>query len=462
MERQNRLLSILAVVLLVVIAAIAIDNQQNGGKTHSDDPHAPDTHELVDYKPEEITKLSIQDGGAPAVSFEKSGSAWTVVEPKQVPIEERKVSEIVDKLDPVKVEERTLTGDPVGYGLDPASRAVVTLSTADGRSWTVYVGKATPVGYGTYVQTEEGGPVGVAQTHLDVAHRKLDDFRSKAIWSVSSGTARRIQVDAGDQRVVLRKDDHGWWQGDEGPRVDEGTVKDWLQKADLLRADSFVDDGPADLVPTATITVEDADGVHTLAIGDVTGEGDAASVTVKGDGPLANVPASARDLVKLAGWAGADLLPVNTFQVDSIAIVMGDYKTTLTKVDGAWKDADGKPVAFGDGILEQVKATHADRSAVPAGLPSGWGSITLTQGAGGTPHSEAVTLGDPVDGGGRVAKDAAGGPAFTVRQADLDVILGVARGTLPPPASSRPASPEGMGIEGLEGFEGLQGLQGAH
>ncbi len=459
MERQNRLLSILAVVLLVVIAAIAIDNQQNGGKTHSDDPHAPDTHELVDYKPEEITKLTVQDADAGAVTFEKSGSAWTMVDPKQVPIEERKVSEIVDRFDPVKVEERELTGDPAGYGLDPATRAVVTLATADGRTWTVYVGKATPVGYGTYVQTAEGGPVGVAQTHLDVAHRKLDDFRSKTVWSISAGTARRIQIDVGDKRVVLRKDDHGWWQGDEGPRVDESAVKDWLQKADLVRAESFDDRPVVDLATTATLSVEDADGVHTLAIGDATGEGEGASVTVMGEGPLANVAPTVRDLVKVDGWAGTALLPVNSYQVDSVAIVLGDYKTTLTKTDGAWKDAAGKPVAFGDGVLEQIKATHADRTAVPAGAATGWGSITLTESAGGTPHSEAVTLGAASDGGVRPAKDVAGGPAFTVLQADLDVLLGVSRGTLPPPKSAQPETPEGMGLEGFEGLSGLQGLQ---
>lgn len=451
MERQTRLLTILVGIALAMLAAVLIDVRQNGDKKHTDDdPNAPDTHELVDYKPEEVATLTVKNGDGEEVKFEKSGSTWSMVAPKQVPIEERKVSEIVDRFNPVLVEERTLTGDPVGYGLDPASRAVLTFGSADGRSWTVYVGKATTVGYGTYVQTPDG-PVGVAQTHLDLAHRGIDDFRSKALWTISSGTARRIQIDRGDQRVVLRKDDHGWWQGDEGPRVDESAVSDWLQKADMLRADSFVDDGPAELKPTATLTVEDADGTHTLAIGESTG--DEESVTVKGAGPLANVPATVNDLVKLDGWAGVGLMPVNTYQVDTIALVLGDYTTTLKRTDGEWKDADGKAIPYAEGLLQQLDQTHADRATVPTGAASGWGSIVLTQAAGGTPHSETVNLGELV-GTARIAKDAAGGPAFSIAQADLDVILGVARGTLPPPRSEKPQMPDGM--EGMEGMEGLQ------
>ncbi len=461
MERQNRLLTILAVVLLAIIAVIAIDNNQTGGKKKKDeDPDAPATHELVDYKPDDIVSLKVTNGQGPEVSFEKTGGKWTMVAPKSVPIDERKVSEIVDRFDPVLVEEHPLTGDPAGYGLDPASRSTLVFGTADSRVWTVYVGKDTTVGFGSYVQTADGGPVGVAQSHLaDLGHRGVDDFRSKTLWTFSSGTARRIQIDRGDVRVVLRKDDHGWWLGDEGPRVDDKTVEDWLQKADMLRADSFMDDGPADMKPVATLTVEDADGTHVLQVGDTDGEGADARVAVKGDGPLAKTTGSVNDLVKLDGWQGVALMTVKKYQVDSIALVFGDYKATFTKVDGAWKDADGKPYKLGDGVLDQIDHTHADRSTVPAGAASGWGSITLTETDDGKPHSEAISIGDVAAGAAlasRVAKDAGGGPAFSVLQADLDVILGVARATVPPPRPEAPPS----GPPGMEGFEGIPGMSG--
>ena len=180
---------------------------------------------------------------------------------------------------------------------------------------------------------------------------------------------------------------------------------------------------------------------------------------MKGSGPLANVPATVNDLVKLEGWAGTALMTVNAYQVDTIALVLGDYKATFTRKDSAWTDADGKPITYADGLLQQLNQTHADRAAAPTGSASGWGSITLTQTQGGTPHTEAVSLGDLVENA-RVAKDAAGGPAFSVAQADLDVILGVARGTLPPPRAERPPAPEGgEDMQGLE--EMLRGMKGA-
>lgn len=451
MERQNRLLTLSIIILLLLVGAVVVDNNRNGGKKHNDDPDAPATHELVDYKPDEVATITIQNGSAEPLKFEKTAGEWAVVAPKQVAIDASKVSEIVDRFDPVLVEERPLTGDPASYGLDAASRAQVTFATADGRSWSVWVGKETPVGFGTYVQTADGGPVGVAQKHLaDLAHRSLDDFRTKTVWSFSSGTARRITIAHGADRVVLRKDDHGWWLGDEGPRVDDAAVTDWLQKADLLRADSFVDDGPSDLTATAVLTIEDADGTHTLSMGDVDGE----SVLVKGDGPLAHVPASAHDLVKLTGWPGTTLMTVRKFQVDNIAVQLGDFKATFVKTDGVWKGADGKPSALAEGLLDTIERTHADRSATTTGNAEGWGTITLSESAGGTPHVESLTFGAPDTTGEfarRIAKDAAGGPAFTVLQGDLDVITGVARGTLPALTAPPPEMPPGM--EGLSGLE---------
>lgn len=451
MERQNRLLTLSIIVLLLLVGAVVIDNNTNGGKKRNDDPDAPATHELVDYKPDEVATLTIQNGGAEPLKFEKTAGEWTVVAPKQVAIDASKVAEIVDRFDPVLVEERTLNGDPASYGLDAASRAQVTFATADGRSWSVWVGKETTVGFGTYVQTADGGPVGIAQKHIaDLVHRALDDFRTKTLWTFSSGTARRITIAQGADRVVLRKDDHGWWLGDEGPRVDDAAVTDWLQKADLLRADGFVDDGPSDLPSAAVLTIEDADGTHTLSMGDVDGD----SVLVKADAPLARVPASARELVKLTGWPGTSLMTVRKFQVDSIAVQLGELKTTFVKTDGVWKGADGKPSALAEGLLDTIERTKADRSAVPTGDAAGWGTITLSESAAGTPHVESLSVG-AVDTSGefarRVVRDAAGGPAFLVLQADLDVITGVARGTLPalkPPAPEMPP-----GLEGLSGLE---------
>lgn len=451
MERQNRLLTISIIVLLLLVGAVVYDNNTNGGKKRNADPDAPATHELVDYKPDEVATLTIQNGSAEPLKFEKTAGEWTVVAPKQVAIDASKVSEIVDRFDPVLVEERTLNGDPAGYGLDAAGRAQVTFGTADGRSWSVWVGKETTVGFGTYVQTTDGGPVGIAQKHIaDLAHRSLDDFRTKTLWSFSSGTARRVMITRGAERVVLRKDDHGWWLGDEGPRVDAASVTEWLQKADLLRADSFADDGPADLTATAVLTIEDADGTHTLTVGDTDGE----SVLVKGDGPLARVPAAVNDLVKLTGWAGTTLMEVRKFQVDSIAVQLGEFKTTFVKTEGVWKGADGKPTALAEGLLDTLERTRADRTVTPAGDAAGWGTLTLSETAEGAKHVESLTFGAPDSSGEfarRVARDAAGGPAFLVLQADLDVIMGVARGTLPALQPAAPAGPPGL--DGFGGFE---------
>ncbi|MFZ5478367.1 MAG: DUF4340 domain-containing protein [Myxococcota bacterium] len=416
MERQNRLITGLLLAFLVLVL-VAYFGKEPAKKADDD---SPPERKVLEWKSDDVTSLELAGPGR-TVTFAKTDGVWKMTAPKEAPAEERKVTEIVDRITGLEVEEREITGNLADFGLDPEHRTAVTLKKADGTSATVYVGKDTPVGYRTYVAEKPDGPVLLAATRIgEMAQRGPDDFRAREPWRVSSATARRVRVEDAGRSVVLRKDDHGWWLGDEGPRVDEAKVQDWLAKASALRAETFHDGvDPASLglaSATTTIQVEDDTGTHALRYGNR----DAGGVDVLGDqGPAMRLGPEALELLILDGWTSSELLTVRRWQVDTIEVQLGDVTARLAKKDGKWTDAAGKEVEV-DALLDAVESGTADRARADVPAPATpWGKVVLAEGA---TRREEVTIGEPVDGG-RVAKDAAGGPPFVVPQATIDAIV---------------------------------------
>lgn len=414
MDRQNRLLTALAVVLLALVAVVVIDKPEEGEE--KGDHHSPPTSSLFDYESDQIAKVSVRSSTG-AIRFEKVDSKWTMVEPRQVPVEQRKVADIVERLKTTKVEERELPGQLADYGLDEGGRVLVELQDAAGKSWAVYVGADAPVGYRSYIMSSPEGPARTASTKLgDLVPRDADEYRSKELWTLSSGSAKRVRILVDGVETVLRKDDHGWWLGDKGPRADDEKVNDWFSKAAMVKAARFLDgQDPATLgldAPSATLTVEDADGTHELRFGRRGPEGAA----VQGSG-LVHVGSDGLALLEAREWLATKLMPVRTWQIDKLQIELGGKSATWTKKEGKWTGADGAESALPTELLGAIREIPARRTESPElGTPSG--RIVLGEGESRT---ETVVFGN-LAGSDRVAQDTAGGGSFLVPQAELDAL----------------------------------------
>lgn len=204
MERQSRLLMILSLVLLALVAVVLVDRPKEGEETGPPDHNAPPTHDLFDYKTDEITRLELSSPKGDT-TFDKKDGKWAMVAPKVVPIESGKVASIVERLGSAKLEERPLEGALATYGLEEGARTRVTLAKADGKSFTLFVGKDAPVGYRTYVAEKADGPALTVNTRIgDLFPGGADEFRSKQLWEVSASSAKRIKLEQGPTTVVLR------------------------------------------------------------------------------------------------------------------------------------------------------------------------------------------------------------------------------------------------------------------
>jgi hypothetical protein len=417
-ERQNRIVTILSLLLLALVA-VAVLGEKPERSADDAEEGPPSERAFPDLASSDVQQIALKRADG-ELAFERVDGAWRMTAPRTVAVEDRKVQEVADRFANVELTERTLSQPASAYGLDAAQRVEVVLTTSAGITHRLFVGLDAPVGYASYVSREADGSALVASSQLrDLAARSADDFRSRALLALSPGTARRIRIADGERVAVLREDDHGWWLGDEGPRASADAVETWLSDLSAARVTAFLDDAdPATLgldAPQVSITVEDAGGSHTVR---VAGRTDAEAVAVGDEAPV-RVGADVLALVRVSGWEDPKLLPVRRAQVDGIEVTLGGRTLKATRTDGAWKTADGADVSV-EALLDALAAVPADRSRSDLPAPAADGRIVLSE---GPDRREAIVFGPTGTDGRRGARDEAGGPPFQVEQAALDAVL---------------------------------------
>jgi hypothetical protein len=418
-ERQNRIVTILSLLLLALVAVAVLGKEpkqtaEEAAEGPSSDPAFPD------LKSVDIQKIALS-GPSGEIALERADGAWKMTAPKTVPVDDRSVQEVADRFATVELTERPLTQTASAYGLDAAQRIEVTLTTTAGATHRLFVGLDAPVGYAAYVSREADGKPLVASSQLrDLAARTPDDFRSRSLVALSPGTATRIRIADGAQVVTLRKDGSGWWLGDDGPRARAEAVETWLSDASAARVAAFLDDqdpGALGLMdPQASFTVDDANGSVTVRFA---GRSSTEAVAIGAGAPV-RVEADALALVRLDGWLDDKLVPVRQSQLQSVEVSLGGKSFAAKQTDGVWKRPDGNvvdPSAFFDAL----SAVPADRSAtgLPAPAEPPDAQIVLIQADGAR---SGVAFGPPGPGGRRVAREIAGGPPFHVEQSALEAL----------------------------------------
>ncbi|MEN9787494.1 MAG: hypothetical protein RLZZ299_2758 [Pseudomonadota bacterium] len=417
MERQNRILTILSLLLLVLVAVVVLTKapERDAG---ADGP--PEHAAFPEWTADDVVNLELASSKG-TLAFARVDGAWSMKQPKELPVEDRKVAEVVERLVGLKVVERELTGPPERFELGAPTRVKVTLTHKDGRSGSLWVGRDAPVGYDAYLAETDGGPVRLGNTQLQsLVRRTADDFRTRLVWKMSPGGAKRIVFERAGTIVTLRKDEHGWWLAESGVRADGEAVEEWLGRASGVAFDSFLDDVDLDTVglahPSESITVEDAGGVHVLRFGTA----DTAGTAAQGDGPPGRVGATGTELPRYAGWEATQLLPVRRWEIERVEIAGEGHDAVFVKVDGAWRRDGGGPVEGMDRFFDALSAVKADRTRSAASPGEGTLRVTVGMGEG---RAEAVRLGAAGRDGMRAAQETSGGPAFWVADTTLQALF---------------------------------------
>ncbi len=453
MDRQNRQLTVLSLILLVVVTFVVFDwDRAERDQPASED--GPRTHDVFDYQSDDIVRLNLVRP-TDTISFERKDGSWTMTRPVVSLADASKVDAIVQRFETLRIEDRALEGAKADYGLDEATRTEVRIERADGTAFTAFVGLDSTVGYATF-----GMLPGDAAPHVfDGQVGKLvgapaDEFRGRNLLAFAPSSAQRIRiVDAGTE-TVLRKDDNGWWVGDAGPRADDGKVGSYLSALTLIKVAHFLDGKTAtDLgldTASASLSVSDADGTHTVNVGLADADGaDAAT----GGVPVRISTADRATLLPTDTWASDLLFQSQSWKVDSLTVTLDAQSLLATRKNGVWSHADGKAIDNASDIVEALLNLPVVRTS-PATMAGTYGKVQIGMGA----TSLSVFVGDAVTGG-RVAKEEGGGPAFVIPDASLIILAEAAAGRAAakaePQGDPSGGMPPGMDIEAL-----LKGMGG--
>lgn len=450
-SQQTRLLTVLSVVVLAIVAFLVF--------VKPPEPQGADEHAVAwsrafaDASSDAATKVELKVGERTLV-FEQTDGAWTVAEAGGAPLaaDRQKVRSLLDNVLTVETSPPVSGGDGrlADFGLDTPV-AVVTVTA--GEAHTLRVGRDTPVGYSTYVQLAEGGPVMRSRSKLSGAvlggaDGALSDFRDRSLvrWNPADLTALRIE--RGAEQIQLSKDAHGWWlEGQPRQRADEVGLESMLAALTRLQAEGFTPDMGGLETPDIklTATVSGADQVIEIS------EEDSGVRLVRAPGvpDLARVQGALHEgfTQDAASWLDDRLMPVRGGELTAVEAKLGDGALSATRTGDGWS----KPEA--ESLLAAIGAVRVDRHSVaeaPQGDP--WGALTLSS---GDTAREEIKIYQYSSEGSRVAQDSAGGAPFLLPAAELRRLTDAL--TAAPPA----AEPGDAGaMPDMEMLKALQGMGG--
>jgi hypothetical protein len=466
--KQQRLLILLAVVALALYAVIVwvkppVDKDSPGEKS----PQKP-LFEKLDRDSVQRVELARASDDAPLV-FERSEGRWRIVAPLQEGADQRRVNDLVSRLANLQYTQSIEGADPEPFGLGASPVAIVRFSGENMEAREVHVGHAAPVGYATYLRVGREGPIRAVNGKLDTEFtRPLDDYRDHSVWSFTESEVDRVEwryrprdgaealappaslkpieaeddlglddappeepkLSVGPVQGLLRKDAHGWWLGEDGPRADTEKVAAFLREAADLRIKSFAAPTPSEATELGVLDIRVGSGLHRLSLLPGPGQDLLARTPLRDDPVILEqgaLPLLGRDP---ASFLDAKLLRLRRYTLTAFSVELGEVSWEARKAEGRWPST-------AEDILDLLEETPALRTLLPVEAPAQvWGRLLLDE---GETRRESLIVGPPRADGMHSVRDEAGGPPFLVAAERIEALQEGLRGAAV--AAAEPTTP---------------------
>jgi hypothetical protein len=219
---------------------------------------------LLSFPADEVTGVTLTYPESEIV-LAKTDQGWRMEKPQAVEADESTVKNLVSAVADAELK-RTIeakdAGSPEAYGLDKPA-AVVKLTLKNGSKLpAIRVGKASPVGYSTYVAVEGSTSVKLVPSSFSSGMKKEPkDLRNKTIVDFKDEDVQRVEIAGGDAEIALARDGADWkLEKPAALKADAAEVRNFLSSVRSLRAQDFVD-SPSSLgdygldAPRRTITL---------------------------------------------------------------------------------------------------------------------------------------------------------------------------------------------------------------
>lgn len=422
------------VVLAVLVAAVgvyifAVDRPQA--------QRAEEAKHLVQLNKDAVTAVTLVSPKGTVELVRRGPSSWDITAPFHAPAATFGVSDLLDAVRGI-VPQRAL-GTPgrdlAAYGLDkPAAR--LTLRTAQGRTVTLEIGKASPVTTAVYARLQPGGGVYLVDTSVkDSLTKSASDLRQKTVADFANADVQRVRIQGPRGTLVIDRLGQDRWRL-EGPRswpADDFKVTDLFFPLTTSDAKAF-HDGVTDLAPYGldhpAVTVElwlkgRRDPLRIL----LTRRGKVTYATVAGSHTVLEMDASLQDKLtpQPIDLVSRRLLPYNVQDLTGL-LWRRDGKTLEVRRQGPGFTGGGLTDQQISDMFSAVNLLDADKVEPLGAPPPGKPEFTLET-FGGQDAQFLVEVYRTV-GGGWTAVDRALGLQYRLSATAFDGFPAVVKGFL--------------------------------
>lgn len=411
---QARLMTLLAAVLLAVVAALYLWDAPE----EEVDPDA--IAQVWDLSVPDVRRIEVERADS-ALVLVRQGEDWLLERGgERLETDPHAVQELLDALGElargVPVVEDPAPDELEAYGLGDPPVARIRATLAGDRVAQAVVGSRAPVGWRTYALSDQGDVIAVNGRPGDILTAPVSRFRDHRVFRFVPGAVRRVTLESPQGVLSVHGRGKRWWV-DGFTRADADRVDDLVMGLLDLRVDTFTDFPEPLGSPSITVTIESEGGeTERLHVGE--------------RGPMGTVIWTDAGLegfafpesLALLGQGPTDLgdrqaFPLDLERAEAVSVQRGDLRWEAVRDGPAWK-VGGLPSPDAALAVERLAeaAIHYRREPVPA-LDEPWATVQITEADG----IFVIDLGQEVEGSWRVAQDRAGGGPYLVPLEDLAV-----------------------------------------
>lgn len=172
---------------------------------------------LLAMKPEDVSKIVLDEGVGKTFELRRQGASWTIVEPRRYPADDAAIKQLLDTLTGAKASgfASDSRADLETYGLANPSFKVALYDRKGAEESLLFGFKQPRAGQdGVYVRRGEGSDRPVATVYqyiLNAVDKNFDDLRNKTVLVFDQSNVGKVEISGGPVSEVLERGSNGKW-----------------------------------------------------------------------------------------------------------------------------------------------------------------------------------------------------------------------------------------------------------
>jgi hypothetical protein len=228
--KRKYLNTLVAVALLgAVYAGFTYWDKRKGSESKSETSTPQDKLFAIDSS--HVKSFTIKPRGGEAVTCQREGANWAIVEPKKLAADSSAVTSLLSSLTNATVDQ-VVDQKPANlkdFGLNLPAVTLEITTDAKPQKFELRLGDETPTSSDVYAQVAGSPRVVTLASYLKSSFdKKMFDLRDKRAMTIPAGQLQRIEVQAKAKHFTLAKNPEGVWD---------------LALPPAVRADRFVVEG---------------------------------------------------------------------------------------------------------------------------------------------------------------------------------------------------------------------------